>query len=119
MSGKTENSENFGRRQDDLLRLRELELETKYQIDSLSDSFFNLKQFFDNFKTYVDNTLEGMKDKIEGMSMTLESFMDRQEKRNEKVWNRLNLITVLVVLQLFDVSVDIVDVFSNLFMRVV
>lgn len=102
---------------EDRLKIRELELHTQYQIQSLTDSFSNLKQFFDNFKGAVDITLEAMKGRVEDMRMTVESFIDRQEKRNEKVWNRLNLITVLVVLQLFDVKVDIVDLGTQFMTR--
>ena len=85
-------------------RLRELELQTHYQIRSLSDSVENLKGFFDNFKFYVEESINRLNTyistSISGIREDIRDLTEKQNHINDKVRKRLEWISILMVAQL-------------------
>lgn len=95
------------------LRIKEVELDTHYRLKFLTESLDNIKHFFEEFKSYVNTSIGEMDRKIHDITMTLEEFMDKQEQRNEKIWTRLNVITLLVLLQLFEVNINLQELAAS------
>lgn len=94
----------------DRLRLRELEIQTQYQIKSLSDSFDNLKLYFDTFKANIEDSVNSLRTHVEAViedaRHDIKEYIEKDTERNHKTQRRLDFLTFILVAEFAGLSLE-------------